>query len=118
MERKDFEAELTRLNHRIEQLSAKIDKNISSLRKELRKQICVVHLTQIRDLTLSLLMPGTFKDYRKPYDDIIKVTNKYFEILNRASEDEFEKSLSNLKEEINVITRLARFGEMWETPKD
>ncbi len=118
MEVKDIEAELTRLNSEVKHLNTKIDKDIASLREELKRQILLVHLTQIRDLTLSLLMPNSFVEHRKAYDGVIKVTNKYFEELKRAPLDEFEKGMSTLKKEINAVVRVAGFGEIWEMPKD
>ena len=51
MEQENFEAKLTKLAHDIEQLDAKIDDKILTLREELRKLIWAGYLLQARDIT-------------------------------------------------------------------
>lgn len=54
MEERDFDARLAKLSHNIDQLDAKLDDDISSLREELRKGILGAYLMQIRDASVTL----------------------------------------------------------------
>lgn len=114
----NVETGVTDLSQGIQQLEAKISKSLSALRQELKKDILRMHLALIRDLSLSLLMPISSEPQRSACDQITKLVGTYFERLPSASADEFEKSLLKLKEEINFITRLVGFGEIWEIPQD
>jgi hypothetical protein len=53
MEQENFDAKLAKLSHDIEQLDAKIEDRISSLREELRRLILGAYLIQIRDASVT-----------------------------------------------------------------
>ena len=119
MEEKDFEAKLTKLSHDIDQLDAKIDDKISSLKEELRKEIWGAYFIQIRDTSLlavamGRLVPSLSKACDRASKQISEVGHDYDEMLGKVSADEFEKNLGKLKREINRITEAAGIGKVWK----
>lgn len=119
MEEKDFEARLTKLTHDIDQLDAKIDDKISSLREELTKQILIAYFLEIRDVSNTYLdIAGVFNQdvsdaCKRARTEIAETTNEYLDLVNEVSADESQKNLSKFKKNINRITRTAGLPEFW-----
>ena len=117
MEQENFDAKLMKLSHEIEQLDAKIDDKISSLREELREEILRSHLSAVGNISLAWLRPISSEARRRAYDEIAKLTQEYHEIVSKVSADECLKNLTRLNEDVNRITRAAGLGELWKAPK-
>lgn len=119
MEEKDFEAKLTKLRHDIDQLDAKIDDKISSLREELTKEILVSQFLEIRDISnIYLDIAGVFnRDVsdacKRARTEIDKTTNEYIELVDEISADESAKNLNKFKKNLNRINRTAGLPEFW-----
>ncbi len=120
MEEKDFDARLTKLSHDIDQLDAKLDDKISSLKEELRKWILGAYLAHIRDTStvyidmISTLNPPLSKSAKRARDEVMKLSKEYFDMVDKISADEFQNNLMKLREEVNRITRSAGLQEIWK----
>ena len=116
MEEENFNTKLVKLAHDIEQLDAKIDDKISSLREELKKEILGAGLAYIRDTSLVdiSLKQASSQVSKRVYGEIVKLSRECLETLDKISADEFEEELNKLKHDINRITRAAGLGEFWE----
>jgi hypothetical protein len=121
MPEKDFEAKLIKLRHDFDQLDAKIDDEISSLREELAKRILEVNLTQIGNISLSwlttrkALAPSLSNACDTAHQEIRELTTEYLKELPKISAEEFEKRHPSFKDDINRIARSAGLGEIWKT---
>jgi len=120
MEEKDFDARLAKLSHDIDQLDAKLDDKISSLKEELQKWILGAYLAHIRDTStvyidmMITLVPVLSTAAKRARDEIMKLSNEYFEVVDKISADEFQKNLIKFREDINRITRSAGLQEIWK----
>lgn len=120
MEEKDFDARLAKLNHDIDQLDAKLDDKISSLREELRKWILGAYLAHIRDTStvyidmMITLAPALSTAAKRARDEVMKLSSEYFDIVDKISADEFQKNLMKFREDVNRITRSAGLQEIWK----
>jgi len=120
MEEKDFDARLAKLSHDIDQLDAKLDDKISSLKEELQKWILGAYLAHIRDTStvyidmMITLVPVLSTAAKRARDEIMKLSNEYFEVVDKISADEFQKNLMKFREDINRITRSAGLQEIWK----
>ena len=120
MEEKDFDARLAKLSHDIDQLDAKLDDKISSVREELQKWILGAYLAHIRDTStvyidmMITLAPALSTAAKRARDEVIKLSSEYFEVVDKISADEFQKNLMKFREDINRITRSAGLQEIWE----
>ncbi len=123
MEQENFDAKLAKLNHDIEQLSAEVDDKISSLREELRKWILVSYLAHIRDVSewyiniLRLSKSGSSAACDRAFDEVEKFGEEQVKMVSTTPADDFEKNVLKFRERINMITRAAGLGEIWQTPK-
>ena len=118
MEEKDFEAKLTKLSHDIEQLDAKIDDKISSLKEESRRKILGLTLAQIRDTSQSYINilrsnPAFSETCGRVHIEIGKLADEYIDQLYKVSVDEFEQGHPSFKKDINRISRAAGLGDIW-----
>ena len=120
MEEEDLGKRLVKLAHDIEQLDAKIDDKISSLREELRKWILAGYLVHVReistvymDLYISL-NPSLSDAAKRARDELTKLGKEHIKVLEKVSADELEKRMAKFREDINRITRSAGLGEIWE----
>jgi len=74
VEEKDFDTRLAKLSHDIDQLDAKLDDKISSLKEEVRKGILGAYLAHIRDTStvyidmISTLNPPLSKSAKRARD--------------------------------------------------
>ena len=124
MEEQDFGAMLIKLTHDYEQLSAKIDDRISSLREELKKGIVEANLTQIRDASLIALhirkayAPDLSEACDRASNEIGNLSKEYVEELSKVSPDEFGERHPSFKGDINRIARSAGLKEIWGRLKD
>ena len=120
MEEKDFDTRLAKLSHDIDQLDAKLDDKISSLKEEVRKWILGAYLAHIRDTStvyidmISTLNPPLSKSAKRARDEVMKLSKEYFDMVDKISADEFQKNLMKLREDINRITRSAGLQEIWK----
>ena len=120
MEERDFDARLARLSHDIDQLDAKLDDKISSLKEELRKWILGAYLAHIRDTStvyidmISTLNPALSTAAKRARDEVMKLSKEYFDMADKISADEFQNNLMKLREDINRITRSAGLKEIWK----
>ena len=120
MEEKDFDTRLVKLSHDVDQLDAKLDDKISSLKEELRKWILGAYLAHIRDTStvyidmISTLNPALSKSAKRARDEVMKLSKEYFDMVDKISADEFQKNLMKLREDINRITRSAGLQEIWK----
>jgi len=122
MEQENFDAKLAKLSHDIDQLDAKIDDKISSLREELRKEILLAYFAQIKDtsfgwVSVHKLNPSLSQVCDRVYNEIAKLSTEYIKVWDKLSADECLKNLTRLKEDVNRITRAAGLGELWKAPK-
>ena len=108
MAEKGFEVKLTKLAHDIEQLDARVDSEISSIRAELRKEIRGVSLAQIRDISLI-----TVTMQRRNYSS--QACDKACEQISKLAKDYEgdEKDLGSFQRDINRITEAAGIGKIW-----
>ena len=120
MEEKNFDAKLAKLSHDIEQLNAKMENEISSLREGMRKEILRVTFHHIRDISLFHISfkPVSPQVYKRVWDEIMRLCRECHKAFDKISADELEEELSRLQEDINRVTRAAGLGEVWHTPKD
>jgi len=120
MEEKDFDARLAKLNHDIDQLDAKLDDKISSLKEELRKWILGAYLAHIRDTStvyidmIITLAPALSTAARRAREEVMKLSSEYFEAVDKISADEFQKNLMKFRGDVNRITRSAGLQEIWK----
>ena len=121
MEERDFDARLARLSHDIDQLDAKLDDNISSLKEELRKWILGAYLAHIRDTStvyidmMITLAPALSTAAKRSRDEVMKLSSEYFDIVDKISADEFQNNLMKFREDVNRITRSAGLQEIWNS---
>ena len=119
MEQENFDAKLAKLTHNIEQLDAKIDDKISSLREELRRWILEAYLLQARDMSVVYLDIGvafspTFSQAcKRARNEVDKLSQEYAEMLNEISTEDFERRLVKFKTDVNRITRSAGLEQIW-----
>ena len=120
MEERDFDARLARLSHDIDQLDAKLDDNISSLKEELRKWILGAYLAHIRDTStvyidmMITLAPALSTAAKRSREEVMKLSSEYFEVVDKISADEFQNNLMKFREDVNRITRSAGLQEIWK----
>ena len=120
MEEKDFDTRLAKLSHDIDQLDAKLDDKISSLKEEVRKGILGAYLAHIRDTStvyidmISTLNPPLSKSAKRARDEVMKLSKEYFDMVDKISADEFQNNLMKLREDVNRITRSAGLKEIWK----
>ena len=120
MEEKDFDARLAKLSHDIDQLDAKLDDKISSLKEELSKLVMGAHLAHIRDTSvvyidmIITLAPSLSNAARRARDEVMKLSHDYFETVGKISADEFQRNLMKFREDVNRITRSAGLQEIWK----
>lgn len=120
MEEKDFDTRLAKLSHDIDQLDAKLDDKISSLKEEVRKGILGAYLAHIRDTStvyidmISTLNPPLSKSAKRARDEVMKLSQEYFDMVDKISADEFQNNLMKLREDVNRITRSAGLQEIWK----
>lgn len=120
MEEKDFDTRLAKLSHDIDQLDAKLDDKISSLKEEVRKGILGAYLAHIRDTStvyidmISTLNPPLSKSAKRARDEVMKLSKEYFDMVDKISADEFQNNLMKLREDVNRITRSAGLQEIWK----
>ena len=120
MEDKDFDARLAKLSHDIDQLDAKLDDKISSLKEELTKLVLGAHLAHIRDTSvvyidmIITLVPALSTAAKRARDEVMKLSKEYFEMVGKISADEFQNNLMKFREEVNRITRSAGLQEIWK----
>jgi len=120
MEERDFDARLARLSHDIDQLDAKLDDNISSLKEELRKWILGAYLAHIRDTStvyidmMITLAPALSTAAKRSREEVMKLSSEYFDIVDKISADEFQNNLMKFREDVNRITRSAGLQEIWK----
>jgi Skp family chaperone for outer membrane proteins len=123
MEEKDFEARLTKLSHDIEQLDAKIDDKISSLREELRRWILTAYFLEVRDVSNTYLdigaafNPNVSEVCKRARTEVEEVAKEYLDLVDKVSADEFQKNLGKFKKDINRITRSAGLTDFWDIEK-
>jgi hypothetical protein len=117
VEQGDVETKISKLNHDIEQLDAKIDDKISSLREEFRKQIFSLQFTIIRDTSLLWLGELSSETRIRVHDEINKLINDYIRDFSKVTANELQKRLSNVRGDVNRITRAAGLGEIWDIQK-
>ena len=129
MEEKDFEAKLLKLSHDIDQLDAKIDDKISSLREELCKEIWKIRLEEVKNTSVVLIdtieavaTQAGWKDKleqcHRAYEEVVKLSGEYFEMLDKASAGESERIVQKIQDDINRVTRAAGLGEIWKGFED
>jgi len=120
MEEKDFDTRLVKLSHDIDQLDAKLDDKISSLKEELTKLVLGAHLAHIRDTSvvyidmIITLAPTLSTAAKRARDEVMKLSKEYFEMVGKISADEFQNNLMKFREEVNRITRSAGLQEIWK----
>jgi predicted ATPase len=120
VEEKDFDARLAKLSHDIDQLDAKLDDKISSLKEELMKLVLGAHLAHIRDTSvvyidlIITLAPALSKAAKRARDEVMKLSQDYFEVVGKISADEFQKNIIKFREDVNRITRSAGLQEIWK----
>ena len=120
MEEKDFDARLAKLSHDIDQLDAKLDDKISSLKEELRKWILGAYLAHIRDTSvvyidmIITLAPALSTAAKRARDEVMKLSKEYFDMVDKISADEFQNNLMKFREDVNRITRSAGLQEIWK----
>jgi len=120
VEEKDFDTRLAKLSHDIDQLDAKLDDKISSLKEEVRKGILGAYLAHIRDTStvyidmISTLNPPLSKSAKRARDEVMKLSQEYFDMVDKISADEFQNNLMKLREDVNRITRSAGLQEIWK----
>jgi len=120
MEEKDFDTRLVKLSHDIDQLDAKLDDKISSLKEELTKLVLGAHLAHIRDTSvvyidmIITLAPALSTAAKRARDEVMKLSKEYFEMVGKISADEFQNNLMKFREEVNRITRSAGLQEIWK----
>jgi len=120
VEEKDFDARLAKLSHDIDQLDAKLDDKISSLREELRKWILGAYLAHIRDTStvyidmMITLAPALSTAAKRARDEVMKLSSEYLDMVGKISADEFQKNLMKFREDVNRITRSAGLQEIWK----
>jgi len=120
VEEKDFDTRLAKLSHDIDQLDAKLDDKISSLKEEVRKGILGAYLAHIRDTStvyidmISTLNPPLSKSAKRARDEVMKLSKEYFDMVDKISADEFQNNLMKLREDVNRITRSAGLQEIWK----
>jgi len=120
MEEKDFGDKLAKLSHDVDQLDAKLDDKLSSLKEEMMKWILGAYLAHIRDTStvyidmISTLSPALSKASKRAHNEVLQLSKEYFDKADKISTDEFQNNLMKLRTEINRITRSAGLKEIWQ----
>ena len=120
MEEKDFGDKLAKLSHDVDQLDAKLDDKLSSLKEEMMKWILGAYLAHIRDTStvyidmISTLSPALSTASKRAHQEVLKLSKEYFDMVDKISADEFQNNLIKLRKEINRITRSAGLKEIWQ----